>query len=124
MKNTFFVFFFLSVFGVSLLPVTLTAQTAFQGFDRTQYEQLLRTNKCPGCYLYHARLSNIDLTGADLRGASLVGASFRYATLRKANLRGARIGGAHFSGADLSGTIWTNGQVCAEGSVGFCKLQK
>ena len=101
----------------------LFSQTAFQGFNRSHFDQLLRYNRCPGCYLYHAKLSYIDLTGADLRGAALSGATFRYTTLRNANLKGAQIGGASFSGADLSGAIWIDGRRCVEGSIGVCREQ-
>ncbi len=114
----------LTLFIISIIclgMIGLSAQTAFQGFNRAHYERLLRSNSCPGCYLYHAKLSHIDLTGANLRGAALIGASFRNATLRNANLKGARIGGVSFSGADLSGAIWIDGQRCGEGSIGSCK---
>ena len=103
-----------------LLSIPLFAQTAYNGFNRLHYEQLLRTNSCPRCYLYRAKLSNIDLTGADLRGSTLTGATFRNATLRNADLGGARIGGAVFSGADLSGATWVNGRQCSDGSIGTC----
>jgi uncharacterized protein YjbI with pentapeptide repeats len=43
------------------------------------------------------------------------------ANLSGANLSGALLSGAYLSGgADLSGAIWTDGRVCAEGSVGSC----
>ena len=99
------------------------SQSAFYGFNRTHYERLLRSKSCPGCFLYYAKLSNIDLSGANLRGTALIGASFRGATLKNANLKGAKVRGANFTGADLTGAIWVDGQVCAQGSVGYCKTQ-
>ena len=123
MKKIYAGFLFLWILLVFSIETPLYSQTAFQGFNRTQFDRLLRTNKCPGCYLYHAKLSYLDLTGADLRGAALSGAKLRYATLRDADLKGALISGANFSGADLSGAIWVDGRRCPEGSIGTCKKQ-
>ncbi len=108
---------------INISPVISVAQSPYYGFNRAHFEQLLTTRSCPGCHLYYAKLSNIDLSGANLRGAYLIGATFRRATLRNVDLRGAKIGGANFSGADLAGAIWTNGKKCLPGSVGYCKMQ-
>ncbi len=66
--------------------------------------------------LAHARLVGTGLGGADLRGADLAGSNLSYA-----NLRGARLAGARLAGANLDQAIWTDGRVCAEGSVGGCR---
>ncbi|MBU2514832.1 pentapeptide repeat-containing protein [bacterium] len=76
---------------------------------------LLRTNKCRGCYLAHAKLSGADLAYADLRMANLVGTTFIRATLYGADLSGAKIAGANFSGAQ-----WIDGSICQTGSIGRC----
>lgn len=99
------------------------AQTAYQGFNRLQYEQVLRTGECPGCSLYQGQFSKLNLSGADFRGAMLVGAHFRYAILRGANFKGAAVRAADFTGADLSGAIWTHGKRCQKGSTGYCQSQ-
>ena len=117
------ILFLLIIILVNIFPFLSLAQSPYFGFNRNHFEQLLTTKSCPGCQLYYAKLSNIDLTGANLRGAYLIGASLRSATLRSANLSGARIGGANFSGADLTGAIWTTGKTCQQGSIGICKTQ-
>ena len=121
MKKLYPIFLIFSTSVIFCVVITLFGQTARQGFDRYHYERLLRTKRCIGCYLYHAKLSHIDLTGANLEGAALSGATFRYATLKNANLKGAQINGTNFSGADLSGAIWVDGRQCAAGSIGRCK---
>lgn len=81
---------------------------------------LIRTNRCPGCYLAYAKLSGVDLSGANLSGANLIGATFIKATLYNASLSGAKIAGANFSGAQ-----WIDGSICQPGSVGRCiRLQE
>ncbi len=92
------------------------------------------------------RLDGADLTGADLRYAHMPQASLRAASLEGAMLRAADLSGADLSGADLSGAdlsyavltgarlegarldgvrldkaSWTDGRLCAEGSVGTCR---
>jgi len=58
-------------------------------------------------------LSNANLVEANLTGATLTKAS-----LRGANLKGAILSKTTLQGADLSGATWTDGRVCAEGSIG------
>ena len=75
-------------------------------------QQLIETNKCPGCDLAGAMLNRIDLSGADLEGANLAGASLYLANLsganlKNANLQGAGLGGADLGGADLRGANLT-----------------
>jgi uncharacterized protein YjbI with pentapeptide repeats len=47
--------------------------------------------------------------------------NFVDARLQGANLKGADLTGARFDSADLEGAVWTDGRVCAAGSVGSCK---
>jgi hypothetical protein len=68
-----------------------------------------------------ARLGGADLTGAVLISASLSGTDLRGADLSFANLEGANVAGADLSGARLHKTIWTDGRLCAPGSVGICE---
>ena len=118
-----FILFIIVLLLVCVSPLVSIADSPYYGFNRNHFEQLLVTKNCPGCYLYYAKLSNINLTGANLRGAYLIGASLRSATLRNANLYGAKIGGANFTGADLTDATWTNGKKCQQGSIGHCKTQ-
>jgi len=102
-----------------------------------------------GANLRGARLDGVfdgaDFTDADLRGAKLHGSSFVGAILYGADLTEARMSGTDFTGADLryanltraftpgdSVTLvdallefatWVDGMtICAEGSVGACKI--
>jgi len=78
------------------------------------YIDLSRANLI-GTDISLASLKGADLSGADLRGASLVNADLSFANLIGANLRNANLDGAR-----LSKTIWFDGSVCAESSVGEC----
>jgi len=76
------------------------------------FQQLIKTNGCPGCDLAGAVLTRVDLSGADLSGANLAGAKcnladFSGANLRGANLQGANLGGSDLAGADLTGANLT-----------------
>lgn len=88
-----------------------------------------------GARLSGAELDYADLRRADLRDCDLVEASLVGAILQDTLLDGARISGANLAYADLRGTsldgvnlegvrlgraVWTDGRVCAEGSVGEC----
>lgn len=66
--------------------------------------------------LVQVNLTGADLTGADLSGADLSGADLRYAVLSQANLTGAR-----FSNTLLDKATWSDGRVCAAGSVDACR---
>ena len=98
-----------------------------------------------------ARLDSADLKGADFDSASLIGASlvganlqatslfnadFSGTDLRNADLRNAFMNLADFSGADLreadlrltefrgtrfDGALWTDGKICATGSIDQCR---
>ena len=77
-----------------------------------------------------ANFQNADLTGANFehadlektnfKGANLSNVNFYHADLEEANLKGANIKGANFHKAELEYTTWTNGRICAEGSIGGC----
>ncbi len=56
----------------------------------------------PGCYLFEADFSGLNLRWADLRRACLIGADFRWADLQDADLRGAYLDEANFYGAKLT----------------------
>jgi len=81
--------------------------------------------------LSYANLEGADLRSADLRAANLKGALLRGANLSQSDLRDADLGyanlqAANLDGVSLSGTkfdqaIWTDGRVCAKGSVGECR---
>lgn len=68
-----------------------------------------------GAHLHAANLQESNLTMANLSKANLLDAS-----LKGANLRGANMQGAIIIKADFSGATWTDGRVCAEGSIGEC----
>ena len=70
--------------------------------------------------LSYTDFQQAKLVGASLRGADLSFARLKDADLSFANLRSANLGGASFEGAKLGNAIWTDGTVCAEGSVGAC----
>ncbi len=74
------------------------------------------TANLAGADLTAARLVGTGLGGADLRGADLTRSDLSYA-----NLRGARLAGARLTGANLDQAIWTDGRICAQGSVGRCR---
>lgn len=74
-----------------------------------------------GASLANADLSRSVLTRANLRGANLANALFVNADLRGADLTGAELTSVNWSGAILSDAIWTDGRVCATGSVGSCQ---
>lgn len=74
-----------------------------------------------GCTMDGALLVGVDLRAADLLGASLKQANLRYADLARANLLRADLSGADLTGTRLDGAVWSDGRVCAAGSVGVCK---
>ncbi len=91
--------------------------------------------KLSGAQLPGARLDYADLRRADLRHCNLTHASLVGAILQDTRLDGARLTGADLAYADLRGTtleevnlegvrleraMWTDGRVCADGSVGEC----
>lgn len=73
-----------------------------------------------GVDLYGANLSGANLTEIDLDYADLSGADLSGANLSSGDLFGASIAGANLAGANFSGANWTDGTLCAEGSIGSC----
>lgn len=76
--------------------------------------------RCPGVNLSNANLEGINLQGAYLKGAKLQNTILRNAKLIDVYLYKADLTGADLTGADLSKAIWTDGRVCAFGSIGQC----
>lgn len=70
--------------------------------------------------LNYTNLTNVNLVGANLRGADLSGANLKNADLSYANLTDAIIYEVNFENARLSKTIWTDGRICRENSIGSC----
>ncbi|MBF0335185.1 MAG: SCO family protein [Alphaproteobacteria bacterium] len=62
-----------------------------------------------------------SLTGANLSEANLSGANLTRVDLTGADLRGARLDGATMIAVKLGGAKWTDGRVCADGSVETCR---
>jgi hypothetical protein len=115
----------LTALAVSMMPVVTSA------FVPEDVESLKATKKCAGCDLRKADLRGMDLVGANLEGANLLaanlegadleGANLEDASCEKANLNKARLGGVKLEGANLEDAVWSDGKVCAKGSVGSCK---
>ncbi len=100
------------------------------------YMSYMNNANLTGATLDRASLQSSYVAGANLSSASLVQAGLNYAILKgailkSANLTNAWLIGADLSGADLSGAnltgawligaTWTDGRVCAGGSIGVCK---
>ncbi len=73
-----------------------------------------------GSTLAYAQLGGSNLKGATLKGTDLSYADLAGADLSYADLSGARVGGARLNDAVLDNAIWTDGRICAVGSVGAC----
>lgn len=73
-----------------------------------------------GKKLIGVNFTKADLEEADLSCTDLSNANFQGADLEEANLKGAKITGANFKGTELEFATWTDGRVCAEGSIGGC----
>jgi uncharacterized protein YjbI with pentapeptide repeats len=74
--------------------------------------------------LRDASLNGAELTGASLRGADLAGADLSGANLSYVDLLGADLTGANLRAATLDNAIWTDGRICAPGSVGRCQTAR
>ncbi len=68
-----------------------------------------------GAHMHAVNLQNANLMLANMKKVNLLDAD-----LRGANLRGANLQGAILIQAKLSNATWTDGHVCAEGSIGKC----
>ncbi|MCU7905399.1 MAG: pentapeptide repeat-containing protein [Candidatus Thiodiazotropha sp. (ex Epidulcina cf. delphinae)] len=71
--------------------------------------------------LEYAHMHGVNLQNANLMLANLTGASLFDADLSGANLRGANLLGAILIKAKLDNATWTDGRVCAKGSIGECR---
>jgi hypothetical protein len=90
----------------------------------------LNSTDLSGSRLSEANLSQADLSYAtfnlaDLTRANLTGANLNFADLKEANLSGADLREANLADAALEGArldqaIWTDGRICASGSLGEC----
>jgi len=60
----------------------------------------------------------VDLSGANLTGANLTGADLSAASQYPSY---ANLTGADLSSTILSGTVWIDGRVCKDTSIGQCK---
>lgn len=77
-----------------------------------------------------ADLMLANLEGAHMHAANLQEANLMLANMQKINLLDADLSGANLQGANLSGAIlikakfdgatWTDGRICAPGSIGKC----
>lgn len=116
-----------------VLDGAMLRETTFQRSDLTgaklaqadAYRAKFISARLAGAVLDGARLIEADLTRADLAGASLKEVDLRNAKLvgagmKGADLTGARLEGADLRNADLSQAVWTDGRICADGSMGQC----
>ena len=71
--------------------------------------------------LSHTDLSRASLVGAILQETRLEGARLAGANLTYADLRGSSMEGVDLQDVQLSRAMWTDGRVCADGSVGGCE---
>ncbi len=87
---------------------------------------ILQLSNLKGANLMLANLERAHLHAVNLRGANLTLANLSKASLLDADLRGANLTGAILTDAILikakfGNAIWTDGRICAEGSVGECR---
>ncbi|MCP3971305.1 MAG: pentapeptide repeat-containing protein [Rhodobacteraceae bacterium] len=87
---------------------------------------ILQLSSLEGANLTLANLERAHLHAVNLRGANLTLANLSRANLLDADLRGANLLGANLTGAiliqaNLENATWTDGRICAEGSVGKCR---
>lgn len=108
--------------------------TLFTGSDfsaanlsRTKFNSTdLSGSRFPSANLTQADLSYATLNQAGMARANLEGANLNFAELRDAdlsyaNLRDTNLEGAVLDGAKLDQAIWSDGRVCAVGSLGQCR---
>lgn len=96
-----------------------------------KHELRLRGVDLSGGNLSYTNFVQADLSGSRLRQASLVGANLSRADLNDtdlegadlsyADLHGANLVSVTLKGANLEHAIWTDGRVCAAGSLGQCR---
>lgn len=78
-------------------------------------ESNLMLSNLEGAHLHAANLQKTNLMLANLQKVN-----FLDADLRGANLKGANLAGAILIAAKLESATWTDGRICAAGSVGEC----
>ena len=106
-----------NLFGADLRSANLFAANLFAA--NLQGADLSRAN-LTGADLRSADLTDANLYRADLTGANLKGADLDRADLTEAILTKALLTDAYLTGALLSGATWTDGRICALGSIGEC----
>lgn len=120
---------------VGVMPAQSQCQQApapginWGGCDK--YEVRLRGVDLSGGNLSYTNFVQADLSGSRLRQAKLVGANLSGANLNETDLEGADLSYADLHGAslvsvtlksaNLEHAIWTDGRVCATGSLGQCR---
>ncbi len=82
---------------------------------------------CPNCNLKNEDLSsqtytNRDLYSANFSDANLTNTDLSNSDLSVADLLGANLTNVTLSGTILSGATWTDGRICAQGSIGNCNV--
>jgi len=87
---------------------------------------ILQLTSLEGANLMLANLERAHMHGTNLRNANLMmanltGVNLLDADLTGANLRGAKMEGVILMKARLDNATWTDGRVCAVGSIGECK---
>ncbi|MGB3788866.1 MAG: pentapeptide repeat-containing protein [Phormidesmis sp.] len=89
-----------TVAAIAASGVWMNGESAIAA-DPAAIQQLIETNRCPGCDLHDADLRRLDLSGADLTGADLEGANFYYANLDGAQLQNANLIDANLAYASV-----------------------
>ncbi len=87
---------------------------------------ILQLTSLEGANLMLANLERAHMHGTNLRNANLMmanltGVNLLDADLTGANLRGAKLEGVILLKARLDNATWTDGRICAVGSIGECK---
>ncbi len=120
--------------GFDYWVVGLTPEPVYwRGCDKagaTLANSIMATSEMLRIDLRDADLRGADLRATNLHAANLAGADLAGSRLQAANLRGANLAGANLRGTDLTGIVlfetrldgatWSDGSVCAPGSLGRC----
>ncbi len=69
---------------------------------------------------YEFSCDDCSFDSSSFRNASFVSTSFSGSDLSNADFKGSNISNAYLEGAKLEFAIWSNGIVCAKGSIGTC----
>ncbi len=68
----------------------------------------------------NSKLTNINFLGFKIATSKFNNVSFINCNLKGVNFQGSEFNNVSFDGSDLSGAIWTDGRICATGSIGVC----